>query len=123
MRKKALRLFTFVLASVLLALLLSACSPKPSEPLEPSEPPKLYYLELTADEGGDIPAGMADVISGYYKEGERIHILCRSMPGFKFDRWTSSNGGQFDDEFRASTYFTMPAHDTVVTERTFPTKR
>lgn len=76
----------------------------------------LYALTLRADEGGDIPAGLADVISGSYAAGEQIILLARAWEGYEFDHW-ETNLGHFDDALKVDAVFSMPARDVVVTAK------
>lgn len=50
-----------------------------------------------------------------YAENEVISIDAGERAGYRFTRWTSSDGGSFADASRASTEFTMPAADTTIT--------
>ena len=76
----------------------------------------MYEFILRADEGGDIPAGLADVISGSYAAGEQIILIAREWEGYTFDRW-EANLGHFDDALKVDAVFTMPARDVVVTAK------
>lgn len=82
--------------------------------LWPGEP-AVYRFTIRAGEGGTIPAGLADLLDGDYPAGEVISIQARSMPGFQFDGWRSSNGGTFGDEKNSVTTFVMPKGETEVT--------
>ena len=77
--------------------------------------PVEYHLELTADEGGTIPAGLASVIGGSYAPGTKIKLVERSMKGYDFSHWTSSDGGEFDDPEDSGAMFIMPEGDVTVT--------
>jgi len=72
-----------------------------------------YSFRIIADEGGTIPAGIADEISREYAPGDQITLIAREMEGFRFDCWTA-DAGRFDDAARADAVFTMPACDVVV---------
>lgn len=74
-----------------------------------------YSLSVNAGIGGTIPAGHEETINGDYPKGARIEILARPMEGYCFTHWTSSDGGYFDNAEESTTYFVMPANDTVVT--------
>ena len=77
--------------------------------------PEVFRLTLEAGEGGTIPAGLEEQISGHYEAGAQVSVIAREMPGFRFLRWTTSGGGSFADETDSQTVFTMPAQDIVVT--------
>lgn len=74
-----------------------------------------YALTILAGEGGTIPAGLDDPISGQYHAGEEISIISRAMPDFVFSEWVSSSGGNFEDAESSATTFTMPTSDTTIT--------
>ncbi|MDR0286129.1 MAG: hypothetical protein LBI03_00230 [Clostridiales bacterium] len=79
-------------------------------------PDVCYQFTIITDAGGTIPTGMDRDINGLYKEGAIIQTITpRAMPGYKFVKWTSSNGGAFDDEYSLETRFTMPGNDVVIT--------
>ena len=67
---------------------------------------------LTVELNGGSGSTTAD---GEYAEGAVIHIDAGSRSNYRFDRWTSSNGGSFASASSASTTFTMPAADTTIT--------
>ena len=48
---------------------------------------------------------------------QKVKQLIEAIPdvGYRFKNWTSSNGGAFANANEASTKFTIPANDTVVT--------
>jgi len=81
----------------------------------------MHVFLIQTDEGGTLPAGLDRIINGLYAQGTKIGIAARSMPGNDgmsgnaFVKWTSSNGGTFEDEYSAITTFTMPGNDTIVT--------
>ena len=51
-----------------------------------------------------------------YLTGNEVTITADAPPtGQSFDKWTSDNGGSFDDETSPTTTFTMPANDVTVT--------
>lgn len=95
---------------LLVFLMLTSCH-SPSAPLSDKE----FALKIVATEGGSIPAGKDTIINGQYKVGERIDIQAREMPGYRFDRWTSENGGEFEDDTESTTVFVMPEADVVLT--------
>lgn len=76
---------------------------------------KEYTLEIRADEGGDIPAGLDRSTNETYRAGEVISIAVRAMPGYRFVEWISSGGGSFADAKSSQTQFTMPAEDVIIT--------
>lgn len=63
----------------------------------------------------NLNGGSGNTTDGEYAEGAVIHIDAGSRSNYRFDRWTSSNGGSFADASSASTTFTMPAADTTIT--------
>ena len=72
-------------------------------------PVTTYALTVNLDGGSGSTTG------GAYAEGAVINIDAGSRSNYRFDGWTSSNGGSFADASSASTAFTMPAADTTVT--------
>ena len=70
-----------------------------------------YNLSVIADEGGKVNT----VVGSVYAEGETIKLEAIPDVGYRFKNWTSSNGGAFANANEASTKFTIPANDTVVT--------
>ncbi len=71
----------------------------------------IYSLTITADTGGSITVGA----SGNYGAGTVIDISASPASGYRFDKWTTSNGGTFGNANSASTTFTAPANATIVT--------
>ena len=71
--------------------------------------PKTYTLTV------DLNGGSGSTIGGTYPAGEVVNINAGSRSNYRFDGWTSSKGGSFDDASSASTTFTMPAADTTIT--------
>lgn len=63
----------------------------------------------------DLNGGSGSTTGGAYAKGAVINIDAGSRSNYRFDGWTSSNGGSFADASSASTTFTMPAADTTVT--------
>ena len=63
----------------------------------------------------ELNGGSGSTTDGEYAEGAVIHIDAGSRSNYRFDRWTSSNGGSFASASSASTTFTMPAADTTIT--------
>ena len=63
----------------------------------------------------NLNGGSGSTTGGEYAEGAVIHIDAGSRSNYRFDGWTSSNGGSFADASSASTTFTMPATDTTIT--------
>lgn len=63
----------------------------------------------------DLNGGSGSTIGGEYAEGAVVNIDAGSRSNYRFDGWTSSNGGSFADASSASTTFTMPAADTTIT--------
>lgn len=73
-------------------------------------------MTIEASEGGTIPAGLADTISGSYDVGEQIHLITRCNPGYIFDRWVSSDGkNHFEDATQSDTFFYVPKKNVTVT--------
>ena len=71
--------------------------------------PKTYTLTV------DLNGGSGSTIGGTYPAGEVVNINAGSRSNYRFDGWTSSNGGSFASASSASTTFTMPAADTTIT--------
>ena len=71
--------------------------------------PKTYILTVNLNGGSGSTTG------GTYPAGEAVNINAGSRSNYRFDGWTSSNGGSFADASSASTTFTMPAADTTIT--------
>ena len=63
----------------------------------------------------ELNGGSGSTTDGEYAEGAVINIDAGSRSNYRFDRWTSSNGGSFASASSASTTFTMPAADTTIT--------
>lgn len=63
----------------------------------------------------NLDGGSGSTTDGAYAEGAVINIDAGSRSNYRFDGWTSSNGGSFADASSASTTFTMPAADTTIT--------
>ena len=63
----------------------------------------------------ELKGGSGSTTGGEYAEGAVIHIDAGSRSNYRFNGWTSSNGGTFTDASSASTTFTMPAADTTIT--------
>ncbi len=74
-------------------------------------PPPTYALTITAGTGGSITTGN----SGDYAEGTVINITAAPSSKYSFNEWSSSGGGTFGSTTSASTTFTMPAGDVIVT--------
>ena len=71
--------------------------------------PEQYTLTV------ELNGGSGSATGGSYPAGELIQIDAGTRPNYRFDGWTSSNGGTFADADSASTTFTMPAADTTIT--------
>ena len=63
----------------------------------------------------NLNGGSGSTTGGEYPAGEVINIDAGSRSNYRFNGWTSSNGGTFTDASSASTTFTMPAADTTIT--------
>ena len=63
----------------------------------------------------ELNGGSGSTTGGQYPAGEVVNIDAGSRSNYRFDRWTSSNGGSFASASSASTTFTMPAADTTIT--------
>ena len=63
----------------------------------------------------ELNGGSGSTTDGEYAAGAVVNIDAGSRSNYRFDRWTSSNGGSFADASSASTTFTMPAADTTIT--------
>ena len=73
-------------------------------------------IRVTSADGGTIPAGLEEKISGEYMPGEKVSIIARSNPGYIFKCWISSeNKGEFLDPKSAQTSFIVPNSDCIVT--------
>jgi len=73
--------------------------------------PLSYQLGVIAGTGGRIVTG----VNGQYKAGEQITLSAVSDGGYVFEKWTTSNGGEFTNKNSATTIFTMPANDVIIT--------
>ena len=71
--------------------------------------PKTYTLTV------DLNGGSGGTTGGTYPAGEVVNINAGSRSNYRFNGWTSSDGGIFADASSASTTFTMPAADTTIT--------
>lgn len=71
----------------------------------------IYSLRISAGTGGTVTTGA----SGSYAAGTTISLQATPSSGYRFQNWTSSNGGSFSSASNATTTFTMPAGETVVT--------
>jgi uncharacterized repeat protein (TIGR02543 family) len=70
--------------------------------------------------GDSAPAYLLTVVSGTgggtYAAGAQVPIKANPpVQGKVFDKWTTSNGGSFEDANSASTTFTMPSNEVTVT--------
>ncbi len=72
--------------------------------------PVVSALVITAGTGGRITAGA----NGNYEQNTAIAIAAQSNAGYRFDRWTSTNGGTFANARSATTTFTMPPNATEI---------
>jgi hypothetical protein len=70
-----------------------------------------YKLTITAGSGGSITVGA----NGNYSDGSITPLTAVPNSGYHFVNWTSSNGGTFTNANNASTTFTMPANDAIIT--------
>ena len=72
------------------------------------EEPALYRLTVTAGEGGSLPAGLAETLSGDYASGTELRLMVRPDPGYEFDHWEVSGGSSFrlEDPQSADSRFT-----------------
>ena len=68
-----------------------------------------YTLTVNLNGGSGSTAG------GEYTEGTAVPIDAGSRSNYRFNGWTTSNGGSFADASSAQTTFTMPAADTTIT--------
>ncbi|MDR2088541.1 MAG: dockerin type I domain-containing protein [Clostridiales Family XIII bacterium] len=69
-----------------------------------------YTLTVEAGPGG----AAVGTRGGKYFEGDAIEISAKANPGYAFDGWSSSNGGDFEDASSPNTLFTMPGGDAAV---------
>lgn len=70
--------------------------------------------------GDSAPAYLLTVVSGTgggtYAVGAQVPITANPpVQGKLFDKWTTSNGGSFEDANSASTTFTMPSNPVTIT--------
>lgn len=63
----------------------------------------------------ELNGGSGSTTGGEYAEGTAVPIDAGSRSNYRFNGWTSSNGGSFASASSASTTFTMPAADTTIT--------
>ncbi len=70
-----------------------------------------YSLKIVAGVGGRIVKG-AD---GYYSDVAQPTLIAEAEDGYRFRNWTSTDGGTFSDATNATTIFSMPANETIVT--------
>ena len=71
--------------------------------------PDTYILTV------NLNGGSGGTTGGAYAGGAVVNIDAGSRSNYRFNGWTSSNGGSFADASSASTTFTMPAADTTIT--------
>ena len=101
---------------LLLAFLLALCVGCSKESNEnANDDSHKYSFTIITGEGGTIPAGLDRDIDGEYESGEEISLIARQMPGYVFDKWTTSDGGSFEDEYSITSKFIMPENDVIVT--------
>lgn len=62
-----------------------------------------------------LNGGDGKTVSADYHEGETVNIDAGVRDGYRFDGWTSSDGGEFADASDAVTVFTMPGASTTIT--------
>lgn len=63
----------------------------------------------------ELNGGSGSTTGGEYAEGTAVPIDAGSRSNYRFNGWTSSNGGSFANASSANTTFTMPAADTTIT--------
>ena len=75
---------------------------------------KLYTVTVTAnpEQGGTVKVDKTMAVAG-----ETVTLTATANANYHFTGWTSSNNVIFDDALSASTTFTMPAADTVITAK------
>ncbi|MBM6905983.1 S-layer homology domain-containing protein [Collinsella tanakaei] len=71
--------------------------------------PDTYILTV------NLNGGSGGTTGGTYPAGAVVNIDAGIRSNYRFDGWTSSNGGGFADASKASTTFTMPAVDATIT--------
>jgi len=71
----------------------------------------LYSAVITAGNGGRI----VSATSGSYAPGAVITLEASAYDGYLFDKWTSTGGGTFSNQYAATTTFTMPAANATIT--------
>ncbi len=50
-----------------------------------------------------------------YKKGDNVQIEVHAKEGYVFDKWTSSVGGKFQNQYSNVTVFTMPDNNVILT--------
>jgi len=73
--------------------------------------PGIYFFKVVAGKGGTVNT----VAGSVYSEGDTIELEAIPYNGYRFKKWTSSDGGSFEDAKSPKTVFTMPANDTTIT--------
>ena len=73
-----------------------------------SAAPTTYTLTV------NLSGGSGSTTGGEYAEGAVINIDAGSRSNYRFNGWTTSNGGSFANASSASTTFTMPAANTTI---------
>ncbi len=84
---------------------------------KPQEEGKLCRLTVSSSEGGSLPAGLAETLSGEYPSGTELSLLARPDPGFAFDHWELSGGSSFrlSDPQSADAVLTTGEGDATLT--------
>ena len=103
-----------LLAALLLLALAVGCAFAGGKPREEGKP---FRLTVTSAEGGSLPAGLAETLSGDYPSGTELQLLARPDPGYAFDRWELSGGSNFrlSDPQSADAVLTTGERDAVLT--------
>ena len=70
-----------------------------------------YSLSFAAVEGGSVNA----TVAGNYANGSKIDLVATPNENFSFVKWESDNGGTFENDYSATTVFTMPPKDVTIT--------
>jgi hypothetical protein len=70
-----------------------------------------HTLTLIAGAGGSVTVG----INGNYEAGTVIDITATTFNNYRFNKWTSTEGGLFGNMNSAITTFVMPSNPVVIT--------
>ncbi|MEG0752635.1 MAG: hypothetical protein RR461_02285, partial [Angelakisella sp.] len=68
-------------------------------------------ISLCAGSGGTV----IDISPDIHEANTQITIQATANPGYCFDRWTTSTGGNLADKFSTHTTFTVPKQSATIT--------